>query len=211
MKSTGEVYRSLWLVSDMFVWFALDNVDFLEFTPFGINKFYGTAVAVYQTASDSYSIIPIDIDPSPHFETLEATVLCEILPCDKPVPTAKKCACTLNSGTSNTELNKKKILALIAGCLDFKESKVEVKPISCPGTWWALNSLLSPFGPMTNIALVPPLIRLLPTDRFTGKILHETVASDVSECGEHSLYRSDGSTCYRHSCYGTKIYHSCDS
>ena len=109
MNFTGGVYRPPWLVHDMFVWFALDNIDFLEFTPSGMNTLHGTAIAVYQTASDSSSTIPINIDRSSHSETLEAAVPCEILPCVKPIPTPKKCACSLNSGISSTELNKRRI------------------------------------------------------------------------------------------------------
>ena len=52
MKSTGDVYRLPWLVNDMFVWFALDNIDFLESTPCGMNTLHGTAIAVYQNESD---------------------------------------------------------------------------------------------------------------------------------------------------------------
>ena len=46
-----------WLVHDMFVWFALDDRDFLESTPSGMNTRKETAITVYQTASDSSSTI----------------------------------------------------------------------------------------------------------------------------------------------------------
>ncbi len=49
--------------------------------------------------------------------------------------------------------------------MDLIEGEVEVKSSSTsPGTWGAFNSMLSPSGSKTNIALVPPpLIRLPPT------------------------------------------------
>ena len=181
MKSMGGVYRPPWLVNDMFVWFALDNVDFLESTPCGMNTLHGTATAVYQSESDKSPITPIDIDRSSRSQTLEVAVPCEILSCDKPVPTNKKCVCTLNSCKFSTEPNKEKDMAWIIGCLDFNESEVEVKPSSSPpGTWGAFNSLLAPSGPKTNIPLVPPLIRLPPTGYdtlFTGLMRARNIAT----------------------------------
>ena len=71
MKSTGGIYQPPWLVNDMFVWFALDNIDFLESTPCGMNTLHGTATAVYQTASDKSPATPLDIDRSSRSQTLE--------------------------------------------------------------------------------------------------------------------------------------------
>ena len=58
-----------WLVKDTFVWFALDNIDFLESTPSGMNTHHGTAIAVYQSAApDKLPMIsPIYIDRSGRF------------------------------------------------------------------------------------------------------------------------------------------------
>ena len=49
---------------DTFVWFALDNIEFLESTPCGMNTLHGTALAVYQSAApDKLPMIsPICID-----------------------------------------------------------------------------------------------------------------------------------------------------
>ena len=136
IKSKGGVYRPPWLVNDMFVWFALDNIDFLESTPCGMNTLHGTAIAVYQNESDKSPRTPLDIDRSSRSQTLEAAVPCEILSCNKPVPTNKQCVCTLNSCKSSPEANKEKDMAWVIGCLDFNESEVQVKPsASSPGTW----------------------------------------------------------------------------
>lgn len=43
MHSLGGICLPPWLVQDMFVWFALDNIDFLRSTPPGINTLHGTA------------------------------------------------------------------------------------------------------------------------------------------------------------------------
>ena len=64
MNSTGGVYRPPWLVNDMFVWFALDNIDFLESTPSGMDTLHGTVIAVYRTASDNSLTRPIPVDRS---------------------------------------------------------------------------------------------------------------------------------------------------
>ena len=69
MDSLGAVFLPPWLVKDTFVWFALDNIKFLESTPFGMNTLHGTALAVYQSAApDKLPMIsPIYIDRSGRF------------------------------------------------------------------------------------------------------------------------------------------------
>ena len=167
METTEGVYQPPWLVHDMFVWFALDNIDFLESTPCGMNTLHGTVTAVYQSASDKSPTIPMGIERSSKSKSLDEAITSDILPCDKPKPKSQKSVCQLNASKPSTDLNKKKDLAWIIGCLDFEEhdGPVEVKAHpSCSGTWGAFNSLLSSTGCKTNIALLPPLIRLPPTD-----------------------------------------------
>ena len=69
MDSLGGVFLPPWLVKDTFVWFALDNIEFLESTPCGMNTLHGTALAVYQSAApDKLPMIsPIYIDRSGRF------------------------------------------------------------------------------------------------------------------------------------------------
>ena len=69
MDSLGGVFIPPWLVKDTFVWFALDNIEFLESTPCGMNTLHGTALAVYQSAApDKLPMIsPIYIDRSGRF------------------------------------------------------------------------------------------------------------------------------------------------
>ena len=40
MKSMEGIYQPPWLVNGRFVWFALDNIDFLESTPCGMNTLH---------------------------------------------------------------------------------------------------------------------------------------------------------------------------
>ena len=130
----------------------------------GMNTLHGTLTAVYQSASDKSPTTSLYIDWSSRSQALDNAVPWEILSCDKPVPTKKKCVCTLNSCKSITNSDKEKDMAWVIGCLDFTESEVEVKgSSSSPGTWSAFNSMLSSSCSKINIALVSPLIRLPPT------------------------------------------------
>ena len=75
IKSMGGVYRPPWLVNDMFVWFVLDNIDFLESTPCGMTTLHGTAIAVYQSTSDKpLGTHSLDINRSSKSQTLKAVV-----------------------------------------------------------------------------------------------------------------------------------------
>ena len=62
MDSLGGVFLPPWLVKDTFVWFALDNIEFLESTPCGMNTLHGTALAVYQSAAPDKLPIVMDRD-----------------------------------------------------------------------------------------------------------------------------------------------------
>ena len=141
----------MFLHNNQFVWFALDNIDFLESTPCGMNTLHSTVTAVYQTACNECKTTPLHIDRSSNSQTLKTTVPCEILSCDKPIPTKKKCACTLNSCKSRAEPNTEKDMAWVIWSLDFNESQVDVKQSSSfPETWGVFNSLLSPPGSKTT-------------------------------------------------------------
>ena len=63
-KSMGGVFRPPWLGNVIFVSFALDNIDFLESTPCGMNTLHGIATAVYQSESDKSPRTLLDIDRS---------------------------------------------------------------------------------------------------------------------------------------------------
>lgn len=66
MYSLGGVCLPPWLVKDTLVWFALDNIDFLESTCCGMNTLHGTAIAVYQSVAPDKSPMtsPMEIDRS---------------------------------------------------------------------------------------------------------------------------------------------------
>ena len=164
MNLMGGIYQPPWLVNGQFVWFALDNIDFLESTPTGMNTLHGTATAVYQAAKED-TTTPITIDRKSASQTLESTIPCKTLTCMKPQTTNKKCFLKFNSyvAPSNPDLID---MAWIIGCLEFEDSGVTVR-MDSSGTWSAFNSLQSTPGCKTNIALVPPLIRSPPTEYDT--------------------------------------------
>ena len=47
-KTHNGVYLPPWTVSGEFTWFAIDNIDFFENTPSGMNTLHGTAISMYQ-------------------------------------------------------------------------------------------------------------------------------------------------------------------
>ena len=69
------MYHPPWLVPGMFVWFVLDNIDFFESTPCGMNTLHETATAV----SDEITTKLLRIDRSFKSQSLEATILCDIV------------------------------------------------------------------------------------------------------------------------------------
>ena len=77
-----------WLVKNTFVWFALDNVDFLESTPSGKNTLNGTAIAIYQckTPNKEPMLAPLKLDRSLKTKTLHAAAGCNMLTFKKPNP-----------------------------------------------------------------------------------------------------------------------------
>ena len=75
MNLMGGIYQPAWLVNGQFVWFALDNIDFLESTPTGMKTLHGTATAVYQADTTT----PITIDRKSASQTLERIIPCKTL------------------------------------------------------------------------------------------------------------------------------------
>lgn len=51
LDGPGGICLPSWLIKDAFVWFAMDNIDFLESTPCGMDTLHGTAIAIYQGAA----------------------------------------------------------------------------------------------------------------------------------------------------------------
>ena len=61
-KNNDGVYLPPWTIQDQFVWFVIDNIDFLEATP-GMNTLHGTAIALFQTKVSNTLFEERDIDP----------------------------------------------------------------------------------------------------------------------------------------------------
>ena len=196
MHSRGGVCLPPWLVQDTFVWFALDNIDFLESTLCGMNTLHGTAIAIYQSESPEKNpmVPPLEIDRSSKAQTLDDAICYEMLSCKKPEPKKKRFVCKLSTSKAIMDLNKKTDIAWIIGCLDFDENKeIEVK-INAPGTWGAFNSLLSSTHRKTNVALVPPLIRSPPTNYgtlYTGLMRAHDITTCVMGCEKITVVTLD--------------------
>ena len=81
-KNNDGVYLPPWTIQDQFVWFAIDNIDFLEATP-GMNTLHGTAIALFQTKVSNTLFEERDIDrkvKDVHYDNCEVT----LLSCNKP-------------------------------------------------------------------------------------------------------------------------------
>ena len=183
MESMGGICQPPWLVQDKFIWFALDNIDFLESTPCGMDTLHGTAMAIYQTVSleKSPMLPPIDLDRSSKAQTLQDAVGCKMLTCRKPEPGRRKSECQLLTSKPETDKNKKIDLTWIIGCMNFGEEEIDITP-QAPGTWGAFNSMLSSPSKKTNVALVPPLIRSPPTEYdtlYTGMMRARDITTRV--------------------------------
>lgn len=196
MDSFEGVCLPPWLVKDKFVWFALDNIDFLESTPCGMNTLHGTAIAIYQSECPGKTPMkpPLEIDRSSKAQSLDDGICCEILSCEKPEPKKKKLVCKLNTSRTTMEQNKKMDTAWIIGCMDFeRDNEIEVK-LNAPGTWGAFNSLLCFTDSKTNVALVPPLIRSPPTDYgtlYTGLMRANNITTCVMGSGSITVVTLD--------------------
>ena len=182
MESTGGICVPPWLVPDTFVWYALDNIDFLESTPCGMNTLHGTAIAIYQSVSPEKSpmMSPIKLDRSSRARTLQDAVSCKMLACEKPRLEKRKGELKILTSKPESEKNKRKDMSWMIGNFDF-DGDVTIKP-NGSGTWGAFNSLTSPTGEKTNVALVPPLIRSPPTGYetlYTGLMKARDITTHV--------------------------------
>ena len=186
MESMGGIYLPHWVEKNEFVWFAMDNIDFLEATPSGMNTLHGTAIAMYQTDAPGKSLFnsPVEINRSPGTTSLDHVIESKILSCPKPNPKKLKHECYLATLKPNIEKNRNIDISWIIGCLTFDEDGVGINK-KAPGTWGAFNSLMSTsqsVHSLTNIALVPPLIRSPPTDYntlYTGLMRAQNITTCV--------------------------------
>lgn len=165
MVSNGGLFIPSWMVKDQFVWFALDNIDFLEDTVNGKDTLHGSVLAVYQSTHPNNSSVVSHIDlksaPSSHKETLQ----CNVLHCPTPKVGCKVLPFDVSDSYRAIDKCHQLDLLWILSCLRLTED-TEDKTTSSDFsvTWNVFNSLLSPESTVTNISLVPPLIRLPPTD-----------------------------------------------
>ena len=116
-----------WLVENKFTWFALDNIDFLEVTPSGMNTLHGTAIAIYQAKSfdDPPLLPPLEINRSSKASMMDEAFESVLLTCKKADPPKIKLACTLSDSQPLIDANKTKDLAWLVGCTNIEQSEIE--------------------------------------------------------------------------------------
>ena len=195
-KANDGVYLPPWTVQDNFTSFAIDNIDFLENTPSGMNTLHGTAIAMYQSQCKNATNTE-RVFKRTNSETCYDDCELPLLPCNAPKP--KKSIHKIDLHSSSPSINeKRKIdLAWILGSIDCQI--VDEEDNDCKnkgvGTWSSFNSLCSSFNSdITNIALLAPLIRSPPTDintLFTAIMRTKSVTHKVVGEGKMTVITFD--------------------
>ena len=172
-KRNHGIYLHPWTIPDKFTWFAIDNIDFLENTPSGMNTLHGTAISIYQEKKHNESSKERIFDRKMNLKDVYDDCEMPILKCNYPKPKKNtRHNVTLNESKPSMIEKRKLDLAWITatvGCLhaDFNK-EVTSNKFKTPGTWTAFNSLTGTYNERTtNIAVLTPLIRSPPTDIST--------------------------------------------
>lgn len=147
-----------WVEKNSFTWFGIDNIDFLEATPNGMNTLHGTVIAIFQNASegceDEKPLLPgLKLDRqkdkviASYEEPLLSTRIKPKVAASKFDPIAAPC---------DIEMNKKDICWIAASVLGSDKTTL--------GTWSAFNSLTSESPRKCNSSLLAPLIKFPPSN-----------------------------------------------
>ena len=163
IKSNNGVYLPPWSVPDEFTWFAIDNIDFLEQTPTGMNTLHGTAIAMYQQKTEDECSSERIFDRERKLKDIFDDCEIPLLNCSKPKP-KKSTRYNVSLLESEPFMDEKRKTDLVWVMGTVKSSNEEDKS---PGTWAAFNSLSTRSESLTDIALLAPLIRSPPTDTNT--------------------------------------------
>ena len=133
LNDFNGLYIPPFVVKNKSVYFAIDNVDFLEDTPTGKDTLHGTAIVMYQKEMTTEETIVSALE-------VEGTSLSDVLPA--------------NAGNRSDDVDTDRST--------FLEKDGDTFSQYIP-TWSAYNSLITEAGTKTNVAVVPPLIRHSPT------------------------------------------------
>lgn len=137
-----------------FHWYALDNVDFLEDTSNGMNTTHATGIVQLSSGGDSFRIPHPDLKrpSSKSYVKQYQTIPMHSHKLSDPKPKKQ-----LGIEVTNKELSFDfKNFSWVLGCLNL--DRLREKAI--PGTWGAINSLVSSKPPSkTSVVMIPPLIR----------------------------------------------------
>ena len=180
-----EFFIPSFIVKNRSIYFAVDNVDFLEDTPTGKDTLHGTAIVVYQQhiPGAEAMVSPLKLSTDNRNSSNKESSNIELHACAPPKSLSQK----HEMFVSDKYISESQHYALhdttwIVGCcmgnamvLD-EESPIHAKPNdeNVPTalteqsvekhipTWAAYNSLINDKRPLTNVA-VPPLLRSSPT------------------------------------------------
>ncbi|CAG9761624.1 unnamed protein product [Ceutorhynchus assimilis] len=146
-----------WLSKNKFLWFAIDNIDFLEATPSGMDTLHGTVTAIIQeetTPTEKNLVLPkLVLDRSTSNIKSSEKLFHNHNSFRFPNPAPKKLEsiiCGSNINFSNDNLCW--IISSISG-----------SPETTLGTWSSFNSLKSFSSKKCNVSLLAPLIPFPPT------------------------------------------------
>ena len=184
-------YLPLSMVKEVFAWFSLDNIDFLEDTPSGKNTLHGTAMAMFQNITESTSademVLIRPADKNGKLQKIDTTIKQFKPKVDNP-----KYKIPINLDSASDETNALKDFTWILGTLDL--SGMEKKVDGC-GTWGAFNSFISSkLPPKTRVAVIPPMLRLPPSDDnvlYTALMKIQDVSKQVNGTTKRTVVTLD--------------------
>lgn len=87
MREFNGAYLPPFIIRGKSLYFAIDNVDFLEDTPTGKDTLHGTAMVAYQRSvtGETSMVPPLEFHKKGRQIDDEEDVLLELLPCEAPV------------------------------------------------------------------------------------------------------------------------------
>ena len=138
-KPNNGVYLPPWSVPDEFTCFAIDNIDFLEQTPSGMNTLHGTAIAMYQQKTEGECSSERIFDRERKLKDIFDDCEIPLLNCSKPKP-KKSTRYNVSLLESEPFMDEKRKTDLVWVMGTVKSSNEEDKS---PGTWAVFNSFNS--------------------------------------------------------------------
>ena len=190
MKKYGYYLPVSKTESKQFHWYALDNVDFLEDTPNGMNTTHATGIVQISSNNDNVSRISypeLKRPSSKNYVNQIQTIPMHQYKLSDPKP-KKKLDIELKSKELDVDF---KNFSWVLGCLNLDR----LRENSIPGTWGAFNSLVSSKPPCkTSVVMIPPLIPQTPTDigvLYSCLLYVKNISNQVNPAGMRTVVTFD--------------------